>query len=347
MATINDVAREAGVSTSTVSYVMSGKRTISKETRDIVEAAMRRLKYSPRSSARALASSRSNVLGLVVPLRADVNVGVVMQFVTAVVTTARTFNQDVLLLTQDDSGSIERVTSQSMVDGLLMMDIEARDPRIPVLAKLQKPAVLIGMPDDPRGLSCVDFDFAGASRTAVRHLAELGHRGIAFIGSPPASLRRHATYADRALRGFQDACDTLEIGYVSVACEANSPDLAKALEKVFAGPEPITALLVHNEGLLPMLRENLAFRGLSIPADVSVAVIAPADVSMATAHPWTAVSIPAMDIGRAAVEMVMDRLGLDKPAELRLIAPTLTLGETTAPAAPDAGSVPVGTFPAR
>ena len=331
-ATINDVAREAGVSTSTVSYVMSGKRTISKETREIVEAAMRRLNYSPRSSARALASSRSNVLGLVVPLRADVNVGVVMQFVTAVVTTARTFNQDVLLLTQDDAGSIERVTSQSLVDGLLMMDIEARDPRIPVLAKLQKPAVLIGMPDDPRGLSCVDFDFAAASRTAVRHLAGLGHRGVAFIGSPPASLRRHATYADRALKGFQDACAADHIAQVSVSCEANSADLAKVLAKVFDGPEPITALLVHNEGLLPMLRENLAARGLAIPEDVSVAVIAPADVAMATAHPWTAVSIPAMDIGRAAVEMVMDRLSLDKPAELRLIAPTLTDGETTAPA---------------
>lgn len=108
--------------------------------------------------------------------------------------------------------------------------------------------------------------------------------------------------------------------------------MAKALAKVFDGPEPITALLVHNEGLLPMLRENLAVRGLAIPEDVSVAVIAPADVAMAAAHPWTAVSIPAMDIGRAAVEMVMDRLSLDKPAELRLIAPTLTDGETTAPA---------------
>ena len=330
-ATINDVAREAGVSTSTVSYVMSGKRTISKETRETVEAAMRKLRYSPRSSARALASSRSNVLGLVVPLRADVNVGVVMQFVTAVVTTARTFNQDVLLLTQDDAGSIERVTSQSMVDGLLMMDIEARDPRIPLLAKLQKPAVLIGMPDDPRGLSCVDFDFAAASRTAVRHLAELGHRGIAFIGSPPASLRRHATYADRALQGFQDSCRAAHLAHVAEACEANSRDLAQALDRVFSGPESITALLVHNEGLLPMLRENLAVRGLSIPEDISVTVIAPADVAMAAAHPWTAVSIPAMDIGRAAVERVMDRLSLDKPAELRLIAPTLTDGETTAP----------------
>ncbi|TLM82499.1 LacI family DNA-binding transcriptional regulator [Pseudarthrobacter sp. NamE5] len=329
-ATISDVAKEAGVSTSTVSYVMSGNRPISKETRDIVEAAMRKLKYSPRSSARALASSRSNVLGLVVPLRADVNVGVVMQFVTAVVTTARSFNQDVLLLTQDDAGSIERVTSQSMVDGLVMMDIEARDPRIPVLARLDKPAVLIGMPDDPRGLSCVDFDFAGASRTAVRHLAESGHRGIAFIGSPPASLRRHATYADRALRGFEEACREDGITHVSVACEANSKDLSGALDKVFSGPDAVTALVVHNEGLLPILRENLAAHGLSAPEDISVVVIAPADVAAAAVRPWTAVSIPAMDIGRAAVEMVMDRLSLAKPAELRLIAPTLSEGATTA-----------------
>lgn len=328
-ATIIDVAREAGVSTSTVSYVMSGNRPISKETRDVVEAAMLRLKYSPRSSARALASSRSDVLGLVVPLRADVNVGVVMQFVTAVVTTARTFNKDVLLLTQDDAGGIKRVTSQSMVDGLLMMDIEARDPRIAVLATLDKPAVLIGMPDDPRGLSCVDFDFAGASRTAVRHLADLGHRGIAFIGSPPASLRRHATYADRALSGFQDACQSLGIDHISVACEGNSKDLVQALDTVFSGPGTISALLVHNEGLLPILRENLAERGLSVPEDVSVVVIAPADVATATVRPWTVVPIPAMDIGRAAVEMVIDRLSLAKPAELRLIAPTLTPGDTT------------------
>jgi DNA-binding LacI/PurR family transcriptional regulator len=332
MATINDVARAAGVSTSTVSYVMSGKRTISKETREVVQAAMRELNYSPHSSARALASSRSNVLGLVVPLRADVNVGVIMQFVSAVVTTARTYDQDVLLLTQDDAGGIERVTSQSMVDGLVMMDIEARDPRIPLLAKLQKPAVLIGMPDDPRGLSCVDFDFAAASRTAVRHLAELGHRRIAFIGSPAASLRRHATYADRALRGFEEACRDLAVEGTSLSCEPNPQDLSAVLDRVLSRPPPATALLVHNEGVLPMLREELAERGLQIPADISVVAIAPADVATATPRPWTAVSIPAGDIGRAAVEMVMDRLNLDKPMESRLIGPALTPGETTAPA---------------
>ena len=155
MATMNDVARAAGVSTSTVSYVLSGKRTISPDTRAQVLAAIEKLGYSPHAGARALASNRSNVLGLMVPLREDVNVSVVMQFVSAVVTTARTFEQDVLLLTQDDIDGIARVMSQSIVDGMIMMDIEAKDPRVPLLAKMRKPAVLIGLPDDAQGLSCV------------------------------------------------------------------------------------------------------------------------------------------------------------------------------------------------
>lgn len=333
-ATIIDVAREAGVSTSTVSYVMSGNRPISKETREVVESAMQRLRYSPRSSARALASSRSDVLGLVVPLRADVNVGVVMQFVTAVVTTARTFDKDVLLLTQDDAGGISRVTSQSMVDGLVMMDIEANDPRVEVLAALDKPAVLIGMPDDPRGLSCVDFDFAGAARLAVQHLAALGHRRIAFLGSPPASLQRHATYADRALNGFLETCSSHGISPISVACEANSRSLVQALDSIFSEHEAVTALIVHNEGLLPILGENLSQHGRSLPEDVSVVTIAPLEVAGSAVRPWTVIAIPAMEVGRAAVEMVMDRMDLAKPAELRLIAPVLTEGETTCAAAP-------------
>ena len=84
MATISDVARAAGVSISTVSYVLSGRRPISPETRARVEAAIAELNYHPHAGARALASSRTNALALVAPLRADINVPVIMQFVTAV-----------------------------------------------------------------------------------------------------------------------------------------------------------------------------------------------------------------------------------------------------------------------
>ncbi|PYI40198.1 LacI family transcriptional regulator [Arthrobacter psychrolactophilus] len=341
MATMNDVAKAAGVSTSTVSYVLSGKRTISPETKSQVLAAIDKLGYSPHAGARALASNRSNVLGLVVPLREDVNVSVVMQFVAAVVTTARNFQQDVLLLTQDDLGGIERVTSQSVVDGLVMMDIVARDPRIPLLAKMNKPAVLIGVPDDAHGLSCIDFDFAAASRISVRHLVDLGHRRIALIGSPQASLERHATYADRVRSGFEEASRTAGVEFSSRACEANPTALAEALRELVTGPQGATGLVVHNEALMPLMRDTLAEMQLRIPEDVSVVAIAPTDVAVSSTVPWTAVSIPAHDIGRTAVEMVMERMHEQRAAEVRLVVPALVQRSTTVAAPGSSKSGPV------
>src|SRR5882757_9271785 len=91
---IADVARHAGVSPSTVSYVLSGKRSISEETRRRVESSIRELGYRPHAGARALASSRSNVLALVMPLRTGVGVPVVMQIAISVVTTARGHDHD-------------------------------------------------------------------------------------------------------------------------------------------------------------------------------------------------------------------------------------------------------------
>lgn len=336
MATMNDVAKAAGVSTSTVSYVLSGKRSISAHTRHQVLSAIDKLGYSPHAGARALASNRSNVLGLMVPLREDVNVSVVMQFVAAVVTTARSFDQDVLLLTQDDIGGIERVTSQSIVDGLVMMDIEAMDPRIPLLAKLRKPAVLIGVPDDACGISCVDFDFAAAAKVAALHLAGLGHRRIALIGSPQASLERHATYADRVRKGFEDTCRDAGVEFASRACESTPEALALTLEELVTGPKPATGLVVHNELLMPILRDTAAAFGLKIPRDLSVVAIAPTDVALASTVPWTAVSIPAQDIGRTAVEMVMERMHTEKPAEVRLIVPALVQRSSTVAVRPSA-----------
>ena len=101
-ATILDVARHAGVAPSTVSYVLSGKRVISAATRERVLAAVRELGYHPHASARALASNRANVIALVLPLRAGMHVPVLMQFAVSVVTTARRFDHDVLLVTADE-----------------------------------------------------------------------------------------------------------------------------------------------------------------------------------------------------------------------------------------------------
>ena len=333
MATIDDVARAAGVSASTVSYVVSGKRPVSAPTRRRVERVIRELGYRPHAGARALASSRTNVLALMAPLRAGVNVSVIMQFVAGVVTGARSADYDVLLITQDDGAGLERVAYGSMVDALIMMDIEADDPRVPVLAGLRQPGVLIGVPRETEGLSCVDLDFEQAGRTAVRHLVDLGHRRIALIGSPRAVLERHTSYADRMLRGFQaQAAAAPRIEGVYEPCESSHAGAVDAVDRVLARIPDVTGVIVHNEVALPGVVAALRDRGLAVPGDISVVAVCPYDVAVGQPLPLTSVDIPAHAIGRVAVEMAMDRIGGDQPAETRLLAAVLTTRGSTAPA---------------
>ena len=94
MVTLAEVARHAGVSSSTVSYVISGKRTISGATRQRVEQAISELGYHPNAGARALAGKRSHIIALVVPLRTDVYVPIMMEIAISVTMAARQFGYD-------------------------------------------------------------------------------------------------------------------------------------------------------------------------------------------------------------------------------------------------------------
>jgi DNA-binding LacI/PurR family transcriptional regulator len=331
--TIDDVARAAGVSVSTVSYALSGKRPISASTRQRVEHAVRELGYRPHAGARALASQRTSVLALMAPLRVDVNVGVIMQFVTGVVTRARDFEHDVLLLTQDDHAGVERVAAGSMVDAMIMMDVEAEDPRLPILRRQRQPSVLIGLPRDSSGLSCVDLDFEAVARVAVDHLVGLGHRQIALIGSPRAVLDRHTTYAQRMVRGFRSETERTGVDAVFEPCESSHAGAVDALDRVLAVLPGVTGLVVHNEVALPGLLATLRERGIDVPRDMSVVAVCPDDVATGQPQPLTAVGIPATRIGAVAVEMVMGRLENGHEAETRLLAPELTVRTTTTTAA--------------
>jgi DNA-binding LacI/PurR family transcriptional regulator len=114
MATIHDVAQAAGVSISTVSYALSGKRSIASTTRQRVTDAVERLGYRPHAGARMLAGARTNILALSAPIRADNHQPTQMRFVTAVVEAARRRDYDVLLLATDDEVSgIRRVATSA------------------------------------------------------------------------------------------------------------------------------------------------------------------------------------------------------------------------------------------
>jgi DNA-binding LacI/PurR family transcriptional regulator len=333
MATIDDVARAAGVSVSTVSYVLSGKRPISEPTRERVKRAIVELSYRPHAGARALASSRTNVIALIAPLRTGVDVNVIMQFVTGVVTRAREFEHDVLLLTQDDVGGIERVSNGSMVDAVVVMDVEAEDVRIPTLRSLRQPAVLIGLPGQTPGLSCVDLDFEAAGGLALSHLTALGHRHVGLIGPPPSVLARHTSYADRMLRGYHAQALADGIEALVEACESTSAGARSATRAVLERLPDVTAVVVHNESALPGVLSTLRTSGRRVPDDVSILAICPADVALSQSIAVTSIDIPAQQIGAAAVDMVMERLAGADAVRTHLFPPQVTVRESTRPPA--------------
>jgi len=332
MVKITDVARHAGVSPSTVSYALSGKRPISEETRQRVEEAIRELGYRPHAGARALASSRSNVLALVIPLRAGIHVPVVMQFAVSVVTTARKHDHDVLLLTQEEGeDGLRRVADTALVDALIVMDVQLHEPRLPLLRSLERPSVLIGFPADSEGLTCIDLDFKAAGEACVEHLARLGHRVVALVGSPPEVYVRQTAFAQRVVQGFTAAADRSGLSSSVHPCEA-SPAAARLVAGQLLREHPaLTGVVVHNEPILEPLIEAFEQLGLRVPGDLSVTAICPDELAESVRVPVTSVALPSAEVGERAVELLMKKLGGSAVPEATLLPPRLTERASTTP----------------
>ncbi|MBC7268730.1 MAG: LacI family DNA-binding transcriptional regulator [Streptomyces sp.] len=332
MVKITDVARHAGVSPSTVSYALSGKRPISEETRRRVEDSIRALGYRPHAGARALASSKSNVLALVVPLRAGIHVPVVMEFAVSVVTTARAHDHDVLLLTQEEGeDGLRRVADTALVDALILMDVQLDDPRLPLLRSLERPSVMIGFPADAEGLTCIDLDFRAAGELCVDHLAALGHRVVALVGSPPEVYVRGTAFAQRVVQGFTAAADRHRLSSVVHPCEASPAAARAAAERLLREQPALTGVVVHNEPVLEPLIDTFEQLGLRVPGDLSVTAICPREQAESVRVPVTSVALPSTEIGTRAVELLMGKLGGEAVDEATLLPARLTVRASTAP----------------
>ncbi|WP_435133487.1 LacI family DNA-binding transcriptional regulator [Actinacidiphila sp. bgisy144] len=332
MVKITDVAAHAGVSPSTVSYALSGKRPISEETRLRIERSIRELGYRPHAGARSLASSRARVLALVLPLRKGMHLPVVMQFATSVVTAARDHDHDVLLLTQSEGEEgLLRVSHSAMADAFVIMDVELDDRRLPLLRTLAQPSVLIGYPAETAGLTCVDLDFRQAAEVCVDHLAALGHRRVALVGSHPEVYVRGTGFARRVAAGFTAAADRHRLASSVHPC-VDTPVAAHALAGQLVRDHPdLTAVVVHNEPIVQPLLAALAALGLRVPRDISVAAICPDEIAEPAATPITSVAMPSAEVGARAVDLLMAKLQGAAVPETTMLPVRLTVRATTAP----------------
>ncbi|MGA5085147.1 LacI family DNA-binding transcriptional regulator [Streptomyces pseudogriseolus] len=333
MVTLAEVAQHAGVSASTVSYVLSRKRSISATTRQRVERSIRELGYHPNAGARALASSRSNIIALMVPLRTDIYVPVMMEIAIAVATTARTHGYDVLLLTGEEGpDAVRRVAGSGLADGMILMDVELDDERLPLLRESAQPAVLIGLPADTGGLTCVDLDFRATGALCVEHLAGLGHRDVAVIGEAPAVYERHTGFAERTLDGLRSRARETGVRLLHRPCEGGYDATAATVSRILDERPDTTGFVVQNEAAVEPLLALLRQQGRAVPEDVSVVAVCPEQVAVQASVRLTSVSLPAQEMGRHAVEQLVAKLDGRGDAEVVLLPPALTVRASSGPA---------------
>jgi DNA-binding LacI/PurR family transcriptional regulator len=336
--TSKDVAAAAGVSQSTVSYVMSGKRPISEKTRLRVEAAIEQLTYRPNAGARALASRKSQVIGLVMPITPEAHLGSLMEFIAVIAATARRHDHDILLVTDEEGNQgLERVVGQQLCDGLILMQVEADDERIPVVRKLGVPVVFIGIPNDSAGLNCIDADFARAGELCVEEMAAAGHTRGVIIGWRPRVVGSRLNYVGRFLGGANAAAQRLGVSLNHVPATSDRGSIEAAVDDGIAG-EGKPAFVSPDVMVLELLPRILRERGLEPGKDASIIAVGPTREALIELQESTVLDIQPRVVSRRAVEILFRLMQADNPDRdglLELIPPLVTHRHGTAePPAP-------------
>jgi DNA-binding LacI/PurR family transcriptional regulator len=330
---ISEVARHAGVSPSTVSYVLSGNRSISEATRARVEQAIRELNYEPHAGARSLRAGKTDVIALADPLydwsSGELEKGYVlghMPYVYGVVDAARRHGWNVILITGGGgSAAIEKVVASKMVDGIILTEVRANDERLRLVERSVTPAVAIGTPLEPTEVPFVDFDFEGAGRLCVEYLVGLGHRDIGLLASPPGTFEKGLTYAHLLWRSVESTLNTAGLPFYGRPAETSTKGVQVALDVLFEREPAMSALIVNGEGMIDLLLQELRQRGKEVPADLSVVVIGWSGLTKNIVPPLTHVNVPALEMASAAIEL------LARGGPSVLLPASLVAGRTVAP----------------
>jgi LacI family transcriptional regulator len=315
MATVYDVARQAGVSTATVSRVVRGSDLVHPDTRRRVIGVIEELGFVPNGAAQGLSRRRKDIIGLVALERGADEIDIErnsLLFVDEIVHAAEAVlrgSEVSLLLSfgrRGDSFQRRIRTLSGKVDGLIMAEDVLPPDQLAALAR-RVPVVLIAGPPDAAGLDTIAVDNAGGIQAATGHLTGThGFRQLCYLGGPPDSpdaRQRRAAFAAmiRATPGCR--ADLPVHGDFS---EASGSAAAAAL---LARPRLPEAVVCANDQMAIGLLREFRRAGVAVPGTVAVTGFDDIYPSMLTDPPLTTVSQPLRELGTRAAQRLLTRIG--------------------------------------
>jgi LacI family transcriptional regulator len=319
--TLEDIARQAGVSRSTVSRVVNGHPGVREDVRRRVLGVVQATGYHPNAAARTLASQRSRMIGLVLP-----------RTVSALFTDpyfphlthgiAQACNQAdytlgvFLVSSKDDEEKVfPRLARRGYLDGLLVQTGRIGDQLIERLVSSHMPLVILGRPFHTQGVSYIDVDNVSAARHAVAHLLRLGYARIGTITGPADNT----TGLDR-LEGYRKAL--AERGHSvdeALVCEGDFSEASGYYAMRQMLPARPTAVFAASDimaiGALRAIREA----GLRVPGDIALVGFDDLPLASRAEPPLTTVRQQVVPFGMAAVDVLIDLIENDLTPPRRVI----------------------------
>lgn len=339
MATLQDVARLAGVSAMTVSNVINGRAgKVSAATTARVMAAVEEVGYVPNASARSLASSSSRIIALVygaVPGRAALDSPYESLFVGACEERARDGGFALMLCGATRvTETIDQLRSWN-VSGAVVMATTATTPR-DFAGRVAAPAVFVDAYEDLDEVSYVNIDDMGGARVVGERIAAVGHRHVAFVG--PSTARPGVVRArlDGLRQGLAEHGVVLARRDIFLA-EVDFEQGRAFAHRLTQGRREITAVFASGDFLALGIVAGLRQCGLDVPGDVSVVGFDGLDISTYTDPPLTTVRQSVSDKATTAVDYLVEAIAADEPAHRGTVLPVTwipgaTLASPPAPA---------------
>jgi LacI family transcriptional regulator len=332
--TMRQIARELGVSITTVSKVLNNRDDIGEDTRARVLARVAALGYRPNAVARSLTLRRTHTLGIVVP---DLMHSFFVEIVTAIEACVSRRHYGLLVCNLAEDPAKERpqleMLLERQVDGIVLAAATAtrNGDLLRRIVGMGKGLVLIDRDDHP-GVAChrVITDDEEVGHVAATHLLDLGHRAIGHLTGPPLvhAKRRRQGYA-RALRERRVRIDAKKI----VTGGFREPEGYAAMERLLRSSPDVTAVFAVNDPAAIGAMKAAWERGLRIPEDISI--VGAGDIAHGDMLkvPLTTVSWSRRDLGTRAAELILDQIEKNAagPFDRAIIPPELVVRASSGP----------------
>jgi DNA-binding LacI/PurR family transcriptional regulator len=308
MITLEEVARKAGVSVSTVSRALTRPDRVAKGTREKIIEAANALGYAPNQLARSLRQRASRTIGLII---SDIQVPFHSEVAKGVEDTAQAHGYTTILCNSDEDGAKERTYLDLLkgfrVSGIILEPTEENGAAIEAITRGGTPVVEVDRISGAKGVSSVLSENLAGSIQAVQHLAGLGHTRIGLIGSDTK-----LTSGRERLKGFQDAmCERkleLREPWTEIARQNTDDEGFRTTKRMFQANDRPDALFVASSALTGGVLRALRELNLRIPKDVSVVSFDDPRWASFIDPPLTVIAQDAYGLGVRATEIILSSL---------------------------------------